>query len=85
MLARKDGTGARSPGLGDDDILINAEAGEDGILGVFAKGRGIGDCGQAERWAWDGRQFRLVERFELNDCRGLPPSLWPRTWVAKLE
>ena len=85
VLARKDGTGTRSPGLGADDILINAEAGEDGILGVFAKGRGIGDCGQAERWAWDGRQFRLVERFELNDCRGLPPSLWPRTWVAKLE
>jgi len=85
VIAGKDGSGARSPGLGEDDMVINADIGDDGILGVFAKGRGIGDCGQAERWAWDGRRFRLVERFEMNDCRGLPPSLWPRTWVAKLE
>ena len=41
-----------------------------GLLGSYAKSRGIGDCGLVERYAWDGRQFRLAERREMSECRG---------------
>lgn len=42
------------------------------------KGRGIGDCGGRQIYAWDGRQFRLVAVSGMNDCRGVIDfiSLW---------
>ena len=43
---------------------------ERGILSTYAKGRGIGDCGTAEQFIWDGTMFRLIERREMNSCRG---------------
>nr|WP_314445628.1 DUF1176 domain-containing protein [uncultured Sphingomonas sp.] len=33
------------------------------------KGRGIGDCGNLESYAWDGSRFRLVESSAMSDCR----------------
>jgi hypothetical protein len=42
----------------------------EGVLSTYAKGRGIGDCGTAERFVWDGTMFRLTERREMNNCRG---------------
>ncbi len=53
------------------DQLINGWWDErTGLLGSYAKSRGIGDCGLVERYAWDGRQFRLAERKEMSECRG---------------
>lgn len=39
-------------------------------ISEFAKGRGLGDCGTAATYAWDGRSFRLVEQHEMTECRG---------------
>ncbi|NNC73142.1 MAG: DUF1176 domain-containing protein [Sphingomonadaceae bacterium] len=52
-------------------------------LGTYAKGRGIGDCGTAERFVWDGAMFRLIERREMNSCRGSPH--WITVWRANVE
>jgi len=39
-------------------------------LGTYFKGRGIGDCGISQSYAWDGARFRLVEQSEMGECRG---------------
>jgi len=45
---------------------------EEGVLSTYAKDRGIGDCGTAESFVWDGEMLRLTERREMNSCRGSP-------------
>jgi hypothetical protein len=64
-------------------VVFNAGwDGASGELGMFMKGRGIGDCGSAERFVWDGRRFRLVEQTRMDECRG---SLdWLHTWHAEV-
>ncbi len=47
----------------------------------FAKGRGLGDCGVSEHYAWDGERFRLVEQHEMSECRGTQDLL--TTWRAE--
>lgn len=72
---------------GDDmevPLLVNVNWDEDsGVLSTYAKGRGIGDCGTAERFVWDGEMFRLIERREMNQCRGSP--YWIPVWRANVE
>jgi hypothetical protein len=52
-------------------VLVNAWwTAEDGTLSTYAKGRGIGDCGTAQRFVWDGSAFRLIEQRTMNSCRG---------------
>lgn len=74
-------------GWGDEEQvaqLVNASFDPaTGRLSEFAKGRGIGDCGTANSYAWDGEQFRLSERHEMGDCRGAWD--WPRVWVAEVS
>jgi len=41
-----------------------------GQLSTYNKGRGVGDCGQAEDYVWDGARFRLVGAREMPECRG---------------
>lgn len=41
-----------------------------GELSSFAKGRGLGDCGSAETYRWDGTRFRLTEARSMPVCRG---------------
>lgn len=62
------------------NVYWDAEANE---LSTYAKGRGIGDCGTAERFVWDGRMFRLIERREMNVCRGSPH--WITVYRANVE
>ncbi|MGP1352208.1 MAG: DUF1176 domain-containing protein [Parasphingopyxis sp.] len=62
------------------NVYWNAEANE---LSTYAKGRGIGDCGTAERFVWDGAMFRLIERREMNSCRGSPH--WITVYRANVE
>ncbi|PXW77600.1 uncharacterized protein DUF1176 [Blastomonas natatoria] len=54
-----------------------------GRLAEFAKGRGLGDCGTASQYVWDGEQFRLAERHVMDDCRGAWD--WPRVWVTDVS
>lgn len=66
----------------DVPVLVNADwSAEDGILSTYAKGRGIGDCGTAESFVWDGAMFRLIERREMTECRGSPH--WITVWRAE--
>jgi hypothetical protein len=66
----------------DQPMLVNAgwnEAG--GELSSYAKGRGLGDCGSAETYVWDGAMFRMTEATAMGECRGA--RHWLRLWRAK--
>jgi hypothetical protein len=53
------------------------------LLSSLAKGRGIGDCGVHQNYAWDGARFRLVEQNEMSECRGSVDYI--TTWRAKVS
>lgn len=83
IIARADGSGARSPGLGDDDTFVNVGYdAESRTLGAFNKGRGFGDCGSDDEWAWDGKRFQRTRHAEMDDCRGVGSEFWLVTWRA---
>jgi hypothetical protein len=42
------------------------------VLESFHKGRGIGDCGTAANWRWNGKDFALVRYWSKDDCDGEP-------------
>ncbi|HEY0270089.1 MAG TPA: DUF1176 domain-containing protein [Sphingomonas sp.] len=81
-LARFDAATGESDDPAAGAALTNASIDGDGILSSFAKGRGIGDCGVSQRFAWDGARFRLIEQTELGECRG--GIAWPTTWRARI-
>jgi hypothetical protein len=54
-------------------------------LSSFSKGRGIGDCGTAEDWAWDGRAFRLTRLRHMPRCFGVLEEDWPVLYRAELK
>lgn len=65
-------------------LLVNADwdAGTQTIKS-YAKGRGLGDCGSAESWVWDGNMFRLTGATQMGECRG---SLdWIPVWRAEVR
>lgn len=73
-----------APGFTGDEppMLVNAEFdAKEGALSSYAKGRGIGDCGSAESYVWDGSRFRLVEVRAMGECRG--SINWLTIWRAK--
>lgn len=74
------------PGWSEDDahpMLVNASWSPDtSLLQSYAKGRGLGDCGGSETYAWDGKGFRLVEASAMGECRG--SYHWITTWSAKV-
>jgi len=74
-----------APGWGGDDgppMLVNAGFdAKTGELSSFAKGRGIGDCGSAESYVWDGTRFRLTAARAMGECRG--SSNWLTVWRAR--
>jgi hypothetical protein len=39
-------------------------------LTSYSKGRGLGDCGNAEDYVWDGTRFRLISALSMIECRG---------------
>lgn len=53
------------------------------VLTSYAKGRGLGDCGSSQRFAWDGRRYRLVEQADMGECRGNPDFI--TTWRAMMR
>lgn len=62
------------PGMGGSEVgdsLVNADWDvRTRRLGTFARGRGVGDCGTVQSYAWDGARFRLVEQAQMGECRG---------------
>lgn len=73
-----------SPGWTGDGppMLVNASFDpKTGELGSYAKGRGIGDCGSAETYIWDGTRFRLTEARAMGECRG--STNWLAVWRAR--
>jgi hypothetical protein len=50
-------------------------------LGSYEKGRGLGDCGSTETYAWDGHRFRLTEQALMGECRGSTDYI--RVWTAR--
>ena len=74
------------PGRSEKQLeIINAEYdGATGQLYTFAKGRGLGDCGIATRWQFNGREFALAEYAEESTCDAWHGSEdWPTLWVSQ--
>ena len=74
------------PDSGSTELeLMNAGFDEHGKeLTTLAKGRGLGDCGVATRWRYDGQRFRLVRYAEEPACDGWHKAGgWPTLWVTK--
>ena len=76
-----------APTDGDDPtrpLLVNAYFDpKTGLLETSSKGRGIGDCGVARSFVWDGTHFRLVAMSEMPECRGSPS--WIPIWRAEVR
>lgn len=51
-----------------------------GTLSHLAKGRGLGDCGEAATWRYDGTAFHLASYAALRRCGGAAPGEWPSLW-----
>jgi Protein of unknown function (DUF1176) len=72
-------------GMNPDDRgmteVVNGEWSGD-VLTTYAKGRGLGDCGVAQSFVWDGSRLRLIEQSEMGECRGNPNYI--TTWRAKV-
>lgn len=52
-------------------------------LSGYSKGRGIGDCGSAENYVWDGAVFRLKHASMMDECRGSMD--WIPIWRAEVK
>lgn len=67
---------------GELPMLVNASwEPASAQLSSYYKGRGIGDCGAAETYVWDGSMFRLIEARRMVECRG--SVNWLPVWRAK--
>jgi len=88
LIARRDGTGARSAGVGgpsDPDYLTNGSYDpKTRLLSAFSKGRGLGDCGDDSAWAWDGRSFRRTHQAVMESCMGVTIEHWHVIWRARV-
>lgn len=66
---------------GGPPTLVNADwDAATGKLSSYAKGRGLGDCGSAETYVWDGKRFRLITKIAMEECRGVID--WIPVWQA---
>jgi hypothetical protein len=52
------------------------------VLMEYNKGRGLGDCGIASEYVWDGARFRLIRYERMDECRGSLRRI--TTWRAEL-
>jgi hypothetical protein len=69
-------------GEGTDPLLVNASWDEqDQTISSYGKARGLGDCGSAENYVWDGDKFRLIDASAMPECRGAYE--WITTWRAQ--
>ncbi len=60
---------------GGPPMLVNPSwDGNNATLSLFAKGRGLGDCGTEQAWVWTGGRFMLSAMKTMPECRG--STLW---------
>jgi hypothetical protein len=79
-------TGGKPQDSGSEEFLVNADfSNVDMTMSSFNKGRGIGDCGDEERWVWDGKTFHPAEVKTMPHCRGVPSEDWPTVYRADVE
>ncbi len=74
------------PGVKPDDPawLWNAYVDNSSkTLNSFMKGRGLGDCGDATEWAFDGKDFAALTYQSMDDCRGVMQEDWPVLYRAE--
>ena len=72
------------PTIMETAINLAYEPRED-VLSAFYKGRGLGDCGIASTWKWDGylyAQLTLLRETRKEDCDGKDTE-WPQVWPVK--
>ncbi|MGL5837801.1 MAG: DUF1176 domain-containing protein [Sphingorhabdus sp.] len=70
-------------GMGGANLLVNYSwDAENQQLSSYSKGRGLGDCGSAETYVWDGTGFRLTLAYAMGECRG--STEWMTLWRAKV-
>lgn len=74
--------GERGPTVMDSIINMSWDD-KEGHLSAYYKGRGLGDCGVASTWQWDGNgpygNFILIEERSKGDCDGVDDE-WPMVW-----
>ncbi len=83
-VALPDVPGGLPAGRNDDPSMVT-EAFYDpatATLSSFAKGRGIGDCGIARSWVFDGTAFQPASRDEQRRCAGSPGD-WPALYRTR--
>ncbi len=56
-----------------------------GVLEMFHKGRGLGDCWEQEQWAWDGQRFVQTLVADGGPCRLVPGGWDLPTFVATVR
>jgi hypothetical protein len=67
-----------------DVLAVNASFDQSTMtLSTFAKGRGLGDCGVAEQWVFDGRTFQLALLRRMPHCKGITEDDWPVHYRAE--
>lgn len=74
------------PGIAEEDNGDLINAGWDDTahrLTTYGKGRGVGDCGTAQAFAWDGTRFRLTDLHAMGECRGSIDFI--RLWTRATE
>ncbi len=83
-IARFDHVPGSTGDPGTPPLIVNARWNPSrSELSSFAKGRGLGDCGTAETYKWDGTQFRLTEARSMPVCRGAWE--WPILYSATAQ
>jgi hypothetical protein len=72
------------PGEPPRDVVTNADyAPATAQLSHYAKGRGLGDCGEIASWTFDGRDFVLAELTSMDLCNGVNSDRWPTLWRSR--
>jgi hypothetical protein len=67
-----------------DALAINAGFDQKTMtLSTFNKGRGLGDCGSAEDWVFDGQTFQLLLLQSMPHCKGITAADWPVHYRAE--
>jgi Protein of unknown function (DUF1176) len=56
-----------------------------GMVTAFSKGRGLGDCGTAETFAWSGQAFVLTSARAMLPCGGIISDFWPSLFTSLVQ
>ncbi|WP_312934321.1 DUF1176 domain-containing protein [Pseudomonas sp.] len=56
-----------------------------GELTSLALAMGMGGCGTAASWRYDGAQFVLTHAAQMNACMGLRDQDWPVLWETRAQ